>query len=353
MSIQFPVQIQTFNRKLKHYYVTGILIEPGCYIDRQGRQVCFSPTEKYEVADVVPIYYEHGGPIVGFATRFYTTNNKLCFDGYVFDPVIQEILQSGKPGVSAELIRVPGKFIITGIALTKQPAIKNAYLSGVIAMSSLRTELAKFLEDNGIENAEKIATLVEKFLAQFKYPSPELKQYEVKLSEAAKTIEDLTKQIEELKAQNEELLRQIEELKREIDELQRQLEQKTRAYNELQQKYRNLENEYRRREYERRARELENEIRKRVPNFDFTRLPKNLEERIRTLEMLLDVLRKIIKLSEDEDNDKDDNKDKPKPETKKCQKLEFSAPDYSGNVSSTSIDNWDAAIEIYLNKNKK
>ena len=316
-------------RKLKHYYVTGVLIEPGSYVDRHGNRVVFQPTDNFEVTDIVPIFYEHDGPIVGFATRFYTTNKKLCFDGYVFDPTVMEILLSENPGVSAELIRTKDGYIITGLALTKHPAIENACIQGVIAMSSLTTELTKFLKDNGIENAEKIAKLVEKFLAQFKYPSPELKQYEIKLSEAAKTIEDLSNQIETLTRQNEELLRQIEELKKEIDDLQRQLEQKSKDYDDLQKKYRNLENEYKRREYERRARELENEIRKRFPNADFSDLPKDLEMRIKFLEKLLELLNKI-KLSTD-------NKEK----------LEFSASENDSNADA-DVSSWDSAINMYI-----
>lgn len=299
-------------QKLKHYYVTGVLIEPGNYIDRFGNRVQFDVNDNFTVSDVVPIFFEHGGPIVGFATRFYTSNDKLCFDGFVFDPLVMEMLLTDNPGVSAELIKTSNGYIITGIALTKHPAIENARLQGVIAMSSLRTELQKFLEDNGIENAEKIAKLVEKFLAQFKYPSPELKKYEVKLSEAAKTIEDLN--------------RQIEELKKEVDELRKQLEQKNKEYDDLQKKY----NEYRRREYERRVRELEDEIRRKIPNADFSDLPKDLELRIKFLERLLDLLNKV-KLS--------------KPE-----KLEFSVDETESN---DSLDTWDAAIDMYTRGDHK
>jgi len=331
------------SRKLKHYYVTGVLIEPGQYVDRHGHKVVFQPNDEFEVADVVPIYYEHDGPIVGFATRFYTSDNKLCFDGYVFDPIVMKILMSENPGVSAELVRTSKGYIITGLALTKHPAIENACLQGVIAMSSLRTELAKFLEDNGIENAEKIAVLVEKFLAQFKYPSPELKQYEVKLSEAAKTIEELNQQIEELQRQNEELKQKVEELQQKVEELQQKLEQRNREYNDLQRRYRNLENEYRRREYERRVRELENEIRRRLPNADFSGLPKDLEMRIKFLEALLDLLNKIkLSKSEPESEDKTESQN---------QKLEFSANETAETTSN--IDTWDYAIKTYINKNKE
>ena len=58
------------SRKLEHYYVTGVLIEPGRYVDRHGHKVVFRPNDEFEVADVVPIYYEHDGPIVGFAHVF-------------------------------------------------------------------------------------------------------------------------------------------------------------------------------------------------------------------------------------------------------------------------------------------
>jgi len=334
-------------RKLKHYYVTGVLIEPGSYVDRHGNRVVFQPTDNFAVSDVVPIYYEHDGPIVGFATRFYTTNNKLCFDGYVFDPTVMQVLMSENPGVSAELIRTSDGYIITGLALTKHPAIENARIQGVIAMSSLKTELQKFLEDNGIENAENIAALVEKFLAQFKYPSPELKQYEVKLSEAAKTIEDLTNQLEELKATNEKLLQQINELKKEIDELQRQLEQKNKDYDDLNRRYKDLENRYRRREYERRVRELENEIRRRLPNADFSDLPEDLELRIKMLEKLLDLLNKI-KLSQSQVQCDE-----------KQEKLEFSASASADTNTDTNtnetvdvdLSTWESAINMYINVN--
>jgi len=139
------------DKKLKHYYVTGVLIEPGQFVDRFGRAVEFTSYDQFESDDVVPIYYEHGGAIVGFATRFYTSNGKLRFDGYVFDPHIMQALMSSNPGVSAELIKTNNGWVITGIALTKHPAIENAGVYGVIAMSSIKKELQQFLEDNGIE----------------------------------------------------------------------------------------------------------------------------------------------------------------------------------------------------------
>ena len=323
-------------QKLKHYYVTGILIDTGRFVDRFGRPVEFTGNDQFIINDTVPIYFEHGGPIVGFATRFYTTNNKLCFDGYVFDSNLLQKLMSDRPGISAELIQLDDGFLVVGVALTSHPAIENAQLQGVIALSkSIATELEKFLKENGIDNAKEIAKLVDKFLAQFKYPAPDLKRYEVKMSEAAQTIEELQKQVEELQKQLEEKDMELKNLKLSQTEAS-----------------------------------LIAEITKICADVDLSDLPDDPEQRIVVLKSLLATLKKISNLkakandnvedteaeaeatgntentenagnTETMDNDNMDNTDN----AADNEKLEFSASPNTVEVEG----NWDSAIEMYLN----
>jgi len=328
--------------KLKHYYVTGVLIEPGKFVDRFGHSVEFSSYDQFVTDDVVPIFYEHGGPIVGFATRFYTSNCKLCFDGYVFDSHIVQVLMSTNPGVSVELIKSNGQWIITGMALTKHPAIERAGLYGVIAMSSIKGELEKFLSDNGIDNAANIAVLVEKFLAQFKYPSPELKNYEIKLSEAAKTIEELNGLIETKDAQLAELNAQLTELSTQLDEKIKVIEAKEAEISELAAKCQKMEEDQKRKEEEMKKKEMSQkidalvaEIKEIAPDVELSALPEDVEHKIASLEALKATLTKL-NLS------KPNNEVENEPESK----LEFSASD----CSNEDIGNWDAAIKMYLSK---
>ena len=305
-------------QKLKHYYVTGILIDTGRFIDRFGRPVEFTSNDQFIINDTVPIYFEHGGPIVGFATRFYTINNKLCFDGYVFDSNLLQKLLSEKPGVSAELIQLNDGYLVVGLALTSRPAIENAQLQGVIALSkSIATELEKFLKENGIDNAKEIAKLVEKFLAQFKYPAPDLKRYEVKLSEAAQTIEELQKQVEELQ-------KQLEEKDMELKRLELSQTEAT----------------------------LIAEITRICTDIDLSDLPDDPEQRISVLKSLLATLKKIseLKVGNMDTGTNTDNSGNTETtentETTDGEKLEFSASPDASEVEG----NWDAAIAAYLKK---
>jgi len=290
------------NCKLKHYYVKGVFIEPGNYIDRHGHNVEFTPDDKFYINDIVPIYYNHDGPIVGFVTSIYKANNKLCFDGYVFDATILNKLMSNHPGVSVELISTDNGFLITGMALTMFPAINSAKLCEVIALSSIRTELTKYLTDNKIENAEQIAALVEKFLVQFKYPTPE------KLEEAAETITELSKQNETLEDENKALKTEVESVESTIKTLIAEFE-KTKELHD------NLIAEF----------EKTKEMQTALVN-DIKKVKEEILTEIEKLKMSKTPTEEKKKESKDE-------------------KLEFSV-----NESNTNTDAWDAAIEMYLKR---
>ena len=219
--------------------------------------------------------------------------------------------------MSAELIQLDDGYLVVGLALTSRPAIENAQLQGVIALSkSIATELEKFLKENGIDNAKEIAKLVEKFLAQFKYPAPDLKRYEVKLSEAAQTIEELQKQVEELQ-------KQLEEKDMELKRLELSQTEAT----------------------------LIAEITRICTDIDLSDLPDDPEQRISVLKSLLATLKKIseLKVGNMDTGTNTDNSGNTETtentETTDGEKLEFSASPDASEVEG----NWDAAIAMYLN----
>jgi len=227
--------------------------------------------------------------------------------------LLQKLL-SEKPGVSAELIQLNDGYLVVGLALTSRPAIENAQLQGVIALSkSIATELEKFLKENGIDNAKEIAKLV---LAQFKYPAPDLKRYEVKLSEAAQTIEELQKQVEELQ-------KQLEEKDMELKRLELSQTEAT----------------------------LIAEITRICTDIDLSDLPDDPEQRISVLKSLLATLKKIseLKVGNMDTGTNTDNSGNTETtentETTDGEKLEFSASPDASEVEG----NWDAAIAMYLN----
>lgn len=289
--------------KLKHYHIKGVFIEPGRYIDRHGNLIEFTPDDTYYINDVVPIYYTHDGPIVGFVTRIYKNSDKLCFDGYVFDPSLMNKLLSEHPGVSVELIKTDDGYLITGIALTPFPAIDNAQLCEVIALSSIRDKLTEFLKDNNVEDAEKVAALVEKFLVQFKYPCPEtVEAVNEKLEEAAETINELSKQNETLEKENQALKNEIETIVKEMTaELETLKEIRRKVITDI----------------------------KDVRDDIIAELKKARQELLDEIKKFKDSLIELEKTNVDKN-------------AKNLEKLEFSV-----NQTNTNLDAWDAAIKLY------
>ena len=61
--------------KLPKYFVEGVLLAPGQFVDRYGQVVNISPHDNIEVSPPVPINLEHDkSQIVGFVTKVKRIN---------------------------------------------------------------------------------------------------------------------------------------------------------------------------------------------------------------------------------------------------------------------------------------
>lgn len=247
--------------KLPSFFITGAMLRNGKFVDMHNKEVEFDfSKQKINALDAAPIYTEHGGKPVGYLTRIYTAPddpNVVRYDGFVFDESLHEYL-STNPGVSAELYinNNSNEITITGMALTKYPAIESASIDGVIAMSlnTKQQEIADYIKENldEIEPAllEKIAVIVSKYITERQYPDPS-----VEMSKAKEKIKELEIELSKRDKMNEDVKIKLSQLEQALSEKEIMLSDKEK---ELEAKAIELaEKEAKLKEYEAKIQEIE------------------------------------------------------------------------------------------------